>query len=184
MLKTQGPEPIRELIVPEIEKLATGHQNNQIKSIELEFSKGATVNNVQTLQTFQNAIKSLERFVSPENITTALPIYKDHGLKTFITYSNKICSTTIEHKIIADLQTMQNKFNPNYHLVDARFRDIVIYDFKGKSHVVPEDYLIAIGKDKQVMRYIKPESKIAKEIKYQLKDIAETQQKRVSVRLV
>ncbi len=96
ILKAQGPEPIRELLVPEIEKLAFGHKNNQIKSIELELSKVATATNSQTLQNFQNAIKSLERFGSAENITTALQIYKQQGLETFITYSHKICSTAIE----------------------------------------------------------------------------------------
>ena len=49
---------------------------------------------------------------------------------------------------------MQNKFDPNYNLGDKKFCDIVVHDFQGKSHLVPEDYLNAIGRDKQVMQYI------------------------------
>ncbi|WP_342271265.1 hypothetical protein [Candidatus Tisiphia endosymbiont of Parasteatoda lunata] len=50
-----------------------------------------------------------------------------------------------------------------------------INDFRGKSYAVPEDYLVAIGKDKQVMQYINPQSVIGKEIKNELQNAAETQ---------
>lgn len=141
VLKTQGPEPIRELLVPEINRLSIGHKDNQIKSIELELSKSVGAENSNTLQTFQNAIKSLERFGSAENITTALQIYKEQNMQAFITYSHQTCSIAIEQKITTDLQTMQNKFNPNYNLGATRFCDIVIHDFKGETHTIPEDYV-------------------------------------------
>ncbi|WP_325100671.1 toprim domain-containing protein [Rickettsia tamurae] len=173
ILKTQGPEPIRELLVPEIEKLALGHQNNQIKSIELELSKSI---NTHMLQNFQNEIKALERFTTLENITTVLKIYKEQNIEAFINYSHKICSTAIEQKITTDLQTMQNKFDPNHNLGNIKFCDIVVHDFKGKSHTVPEDYLAAIGKDNQVMQYLDPQSTIAQKIKHELKNIAKMQQ--------
>jgi hypothetical protein len=70
---------------------------------------------------------------------------------------------------------MKNKFAPNYNLGNVRFCDIVINDFRGKSYTVPEDYLVAIGKDKQVMQYINPQSAIGKEIKNELQNAAETQ---------
>lgn len=168
VLKTQGAESIRNLLIPEINKLAFGHKNNQVKSIELELSEGAV--NSNQLQNFQNAINSLERFATLDNITTALQLYKQQNLEAFSAYSHKACSTAIEHKIAADLQTMQNKFNPNYNLGNVRFCDVIIYDFKGKSHSVPEDYLVAIGKDTQVMQYINPVSTIAKEIQRELQN--------------
>ncbi|XVN44386.1 MAG: hypothetical protein RCG16_02555 [Rickettsia hoogstraalii] len=68
---------------------------------------------------------------------------------------------------------MQNKFDPNYNLGDKRFSDIVVYDFQGKSHLVAEDYLNAIGRDKQVMQYISPRSEIGKMIKSELKQVSE-----------
>ena len=68
---------------------------------------------------------------------------------------------------------MKNKFDPKYNLGDKRFSDIVVYDFQGKSHLVPEDYLNAIGKDKQVMQYVSPSSEIDKTIKSELKQISE-----------
>ncbi|WP_375326855.1 hypothetical protein [Candidatus Tisiphia endosymbiont of Nemotelus uliginosus] len=80
-------------------------------------------------------------------MTTALQIYKEQDITNFIAYSHKVCSTTIESKITADLQIMKNKFDPNYNLGTLRFCEVVIHDFKGKSHTVPEDYLAAIGKD-------------------------------------
>ncbi len=185
VLKTQGVESIRNLLTPEIEKLALGHKNNQIKSIELELSKVATANNAQTLQNFQNVIKSLERFTTLDNITTALQIYKEQGIADFITYSHKICSTAIEQKIITDLQTMKNKFDPNYNLGGTRFCDIVIHDFKGKNYAVPEDYLRAIGKDKQVMQYINPESPVGQEIKHEMQNVADMQKNcRIAVKSV
>ncbi len=66
---------------------------------------------------------------------------------------------------------MKNKFNPNYHLVATLFCDIVIHDFTGKSHTVPEDYLAALGKDTQVLQYINPESSVAKGIKHEMQNI-------------
>ncbi|WP_037213756.1 AAA family ATPase [Rickettsia tamurae] len=165
VLKTQGKEAVRELLTPEIKKLALGHKNNQIKSIELELLKSTNTN---VLQNFQNEIKALERFTTTENLTTALQIYKDQGMVAFITYSNKTCSTAIGQKITTDLQTMKNKFNPNYNLGNVKFSDIVIHDFKGTSHTIPEDYLAAIGEDKQVMQYLSPKSNIAEQIKNEL----------------
>ncbi|WP_410521602.1 hypothetical protein [Candidatus Tisiphia endosymbiont of Nedyus quadrimaculatus] len=106
----------------------------------------------------------MERFTTQDNISTALQIYKEKGIESFILYSKNICSKAIEQKIIKDLQIMKNKFDPNYNLSVVKFCDIVIDDFKGKSYPVPEDYLAAIGKDKQVMQYINPQSVIGKEI--------------------
>jgi hypothetical protein len=195
MLKTKGAKSIKNLIEPEIAKLTTNETLNekttkfteslkpiynskadnnqlQIKSLELELEKSVSSN---MLQEFQQKIKSLERFTTKENINTALQIYKEKGMESFISYSNDSCSKAIERKITRDLQIMKNKFDPNYNLSAVKFCDIVIDDFKGKLYPVPEDYLAAIGKDKQVMQYINPQSVIGKEIKNELQNAAEMQ---------
>ncbi|MCC8399436.1 MAG: toprim domain-containing protein [Rickettsia endosymbiont of Platyusa sonomae] len=141
VLKTQGKEAIREILVPEINKLAIGHKHNDIKSTELEIANSSDAENINTLHRFQNELKSLEKFATAENVNTALQVYQQQNMEAFINYSRKVCSTAIEQKITTDLQTMKNKFNPDYDLGNVRFCDVVIYDFKGKSHVTPEDYL-------------------------------------------
>ncbi len=179
MLKSQGAESINKLIEPEIAKLtaaskvtelksslkASDDRKSQIKSIELLFSKFANNDNNGLNNLQQQQIKALAKFGTAENIDTALQIYREKGIDSCMLYSNKICIAAIEQKIQKDLQIMQNKFDPNYNLGDKKFSDIVIYDFQGKSHLVAEDYLNAIGRDKQVMQYISPSSEIAKEIR-------------------
>lgn len=121
----------------------------------------------------QQQITALAKFGTEENINIALQIYREKGIDSCMLYSNKICIAAIEKKIQEDLQIMQNKFDPNYNLGDKRFCDIVVYDFQGKSHLVPEDYLNAIGRDKQVMQYISPSSEISKEIRSAVKQVSE-----------
>ncbi len=64
---------------------------------------------------------------------------------------------------------MHNKFDPNYNLGNIKFCDILVRDFKGQSHATAEDYLSAIGRDKQVMQYISPSSEIGKAIRSGIK---------------
>lgn len=187
MLKSQGVESVRKLIEPEIIKLtaannvaelkssfkANDNRKSQIKSIELLFSKFANNDNNELNNLQQQQITALAKFGTEENINTALQIYREKGIDSCLLYSHKICIAAIEQKIQKDLQIMQNKFDPNYNLGDKRFSDIVVYDFQGKSHPVPEDYLNAIGRDKQVMQYISPSSEIAKEIKSAVKQVSE-----------
>ncbi|MFQ3887707.1 MAG: toprim domain-containing protein, partial [Rickettsia conorii subsp. raoultii] len=187
MLKSQGAESINKLIEPEIAKLTAAskvtelksslkvsdNRKSQFKSIELLFSKFANNDNNGLNNLQQQQITALAKFGTAENIDTALQIYREKGIDSCTAYSNKICIAAIEQKIQKDLQIMQNKFDPNYNLGDKRFSDIVIYDFQGKSHLVPEDYLNAIGRDKQVMQYISPSSEIAKEIRSAVKQVSE-----------
>ncbi|ABV84883.1 AAA family ATPase [Rickettsia massiliae] len=187
MLKSQGAESINNLIEPEIAKLtaaskvtelksslkASDDRKSQFQSIELLFSKLANNDNNGLNNLQQQQIKALAKFGTAENIDTALQIYREKGIDSCTAYSNKICIAAIEKKIQKDLQIMQNKFDPNYNLGDKRFSDIVVYDFQGKSHLVPEDYLNAIGKDKQVMQYINQASEIAKEIRNAVKQVSE-----------
>ncbi len=128
-------------------------------------------NGLNNLQ--QQQIQALAKFGTEENINTAIQIYREKGIDSCTAYSNKICIAAIEQKIQKDLQIMQNKFDPNYNLGDKKFSDIVVHDFQGKSHLVPEDYLNAIGRDKQVMQYISPSSEIAKEIRSAVKQVSE-----------
>ncbi|AFC74905.1 conjugal transfer TraA domain protein [Rickettsia parkeri str. Tate's Hell] len=121
----------------------------------------------------QQQITALAKFGTAENIDTALQIYREKGIDSCMLYSNKICIAAIEKKIQQDLQIMKNKFDPNYNLGNKRFSDIVVYDFQGKSHLMPEDYLNAIGSDKQVMQYVSPSSKIGKEIRSVVKQASE-----------
>ncbi|WP_417905381.1 hypothetical protein [Candidatus Tisiphia endosymbiont of Micropterix aruncella] len=181
VLKAQSKEAIRELIVPEIDRLTICHKHNNIKSIGLEIVKSSDALSIDILQKFQNELKSLEKFATTESINTALQVYQQQNMEAFVNYSHKACSRAIEQKIINDLITMQDKFNPNYDLGNVRFCDVVIYDFKGKSYTIPKDYLAAIGKDSQAMQYINPESIIGKEIK----NASEVQKNReLSVKLV
>ncbi|MCC8399434.1 MAG: toprim domain-containing protein [Rickettsia endosymbiont of Platyusa sonomae] len=159
VLKTQGKEAIQEILVPEMGKLTTYRYDN-IKSM---------------FQQFRNEIKSLEKFATAENIHTALCTYKQKNMEAFINYSNKVCSIGIEEKIKNDLQFMKNKFNPEYDIGDASLCDLVIHDFKGKSYTMPEDYILAIVKDKQVMKYINPDSIIGRNIQHELRCITELQ---------
>nr|WP_253308693.1 hypothetical protein [Rickettsia endosymbiont of Ceutorhynchus assimilis] len=136
-------------------------------------SKFANNDNNELNNLQQQQITALAKFGTAENINTAMQLYREKGMDSCMFYSNKICIAAIEQKIQEDLQIMKNKFNPNYNLGDKKFSDIVIYDFQGKSHLVPEDYLNAIGKDKQVMQYVSPSSEIAKEIKNAVKQVSE-----------
>ncbi|MCC8399435.1 MAG: conjugal transfer protein TraA [Rickettsia endosymbiont of Platyusa sonomae] len=159
VLKTQGKEAIKEILVPGMDKLAAYRHKN--------------INPM--LQKLQNELKSLEKFATAENRHTALQIYKQQNMEAFVSYSHKVCSIAIEQKIKNDLLTMQNKFDPNYDLGDINFCDVVIRDFNGKSHSIPEDYLVAIVKDKQVLQYVNPETIIGKEITNELKNTSEVQ---------
>ncbi len=169
MLKSQGAESINKLIEPEIAKLtvaskitqqsslkASDDSKSQFQSIELLLSKLANNDNNELNNLQQQQITALAKFGTAENINTALQIYREKGIDSCIFYSNKICIAAIEQKIQKDLQIMKNKFDPNYNLGDKKFCDIVVHDFQGKSHEIAEDYLNAIGRDKQVMQYISP----------------------------
>ncbi|XVN41385.1 MAG: AAA family ATPase [Rickettsia endosymbiont of Argas persicus] len=187
MLKSQGAESVRNLLEPEIIKLtaaskatelksslkANDNSKSQFQSIELLFSKMVNNDNNGLNNLQQQQIQALAKFGTAENINTAIQIYREKGIDSCLLYSNKICIAAIEQKIQKDLQIMKNKFDPNYNLGDKKFSDIIIYDFQGKSHLVPEDYLNAIGRDKQVMQYISPSSEIGKEIKSAVKQVSE-----------
>ncbi|WP_341788960.1 AAA family ATPase [Rickettsia endosymbiont of Lasioglossum villosulum] len=186
MLKSQGAESINKLIEPEIAKLtvaskitkqsslkASDDSKSQFQYIELLLSKMVNNDNNELNNLQQQQIKALAQFGTAENIDTALQIYREKGIDSCTAYSNKICIAAIEQKIQKDLQIMQNKFDPNYNLGDKKFCDIVVHDFQGKSHLVPEDYLNAIGRDKQIMQYISPSSEIAKEIRSAVKQVSE-----------
>ena len=200
ILKTTGAESIKKLVEPEVGELPTNlvtdekiakltepktlglvapinaknstadNNKTQIKSIKSELGK---LSDNKLLKEFQQQIKSLEKFTITEKVSTALQIYKEKGMESFMSYSNDTCSKAIQQKIINDLVTMQDKFNPNHDLGKVRFSDVVIHDFTGKSHTVPEDYLVAIGKDQQVMQYINPQSVIGKEIRHELQNAIE-----------
>ncbi|WP_341762935.1 MULTISPECIES: hypothetical protein [unclassified Candidatus Tisiphia] len=127
------------------------------------------------LRKFQQQIKSLKKFTTQENIKATLQIYKEKDMTAFIAYSNKICSMAIEQKIAADLQIMKNKFDPKHDFGNVKFSNITVDDFNGKKHLVPEDYLSTIGRDKQVMQYINPKSIIGKIIQIESKNTTKTQ---------
>ncbi|BBJ31357.1 hypothetical protein RAS_04660 [Rickettsia asiatica] len=145
----------------------------QFNSIELLFSKFANNDNNELNNVQQQQITALAKFGTAENINTAMQLYREKSIDSCLFYSNKICESVIEQKIQKDLQITKNKFDPNYNLGDKRFSDIVVYDFQGKSHLVAEDYLLAIGKDKQVMQYINPASEIGKAIRTEIKHCSE-----------
>ena len=149
--------------------------SSQLKSIESLFSELANNDNKLSRDLHQR-IQLLTRFGTKENINTALQIYKEKGMESCISYTGKVCVEIIEKKINNDLQIMKNKFDPNYNLGNSKFSDIVVYDFKGKSHILPEDYLTAVRRDKQIMQYINPSSEIGQAIKNELKQALEIKQ--------
>ncbi|WP_417905378.1 toprim domain-containing protein [Candidatus Tisiphia endosymbiont of Micropterix aruncella] len=159
VLRTQGKETLQNILLPEVGKLAT-YRHKNIKPM---------------FQIFQNELKSLEKFATAENINTALQTYKQQNMEAFIDHSHKICSRAIEQKIKNDLITMRNKFDPDYDLGNVGFCDVVIRDFNGRSHAIPEDYLVAITKDKQVLQYINLESIIGRQILHELRNTSEVQ---------
>ncbi|KJV80285.1 toprim domain protein [Rickettsia hoogstraalii str. RCCE3] len=184
MLKSQRAKSVKKLIEPEIAKLTVANnvaelkaslktndnRKSQFQSIESLFANNSNngLNNVQ-----QQQIKALAQFGTAENINTALQLYREKGLDFCMLYSHKICIAAIEQKIQKDLQIMHNKFDPNYNLGNIKFCDILVRDFKGQSHATAEDYLSAIGKDKQVMQYINPSSEIGKAISSGIKQTSE-----------
>ena len=156
MLKVQGAESIRKYIEPEMQKLTTA----------LWILKPEDSN---MLLQFEQQIKALKKFTTKEYINVALQIYEKQDIQSFLDYSNKICTAAIAKKIITDLQIMQNKFDPQHDFGNVRFNKITVQDFNGNKHYIAEDYLGAIGRDKQVMQYIAPNSAIGKEIRSELK---------------
>ncbi|MCC8417087.1 MAG: hypothetical protein LN588_00810 [Rickettsia endosymbiont of Bryobia graminum] len=63
------------------------------------------------------------------------------------------------------------EFDPNYNFGNVKFSEITVQDFYGRRHTVPEDYLASVGKDKQLMQYIKPDSVIGKQINNELQQV-------------
>ena len=80
-------------------------------------------------------------------------MFKDKGIKAFSDYTSTISSNNIRDSINQDLSNIIRGKDPE--LVD------------GIKCINKSEYLIALSKDEQIMRYIEPRSDIGKEIQNQ-----------------
>jgi len=147
------------------ELIASNQQ--QVRDIELALMNSGSKDN---LHKFKHQVRVISRFTTAEDVQVALQTYKQEGINSFVIHADKVCAEAINSKITTDLKIMEDKFNPNVPLNGKRLNDIVITDFKGKKHDIAEDYLAAIGRDKQVMHYINPQSSIAESIQQEMSE--------------
>lgn len=82
MLKSKGAESVRKFIGAEVAKL-TEEANLKLLS---DIKAGSTDNN-NLLQEVQNAVKSLSRFGTKEDVSVASQIHQEKGLESLISYS-------------------------------------------------------------------------------------------------
>ena len=101
----------------------------------------------------KKTIGDLQRFGKPEELRDGLVLFKDKGIKAFSDYTSTISSNNIRDSINQDLSNIIRGKDPE--LVD------------GIKCINKSEYLIALSKDEQIMRYIEPRSDIGKEIQNQ-----------------
>ena len=121
-----------------------------------------------SLAKLTDSIDMLERCGNSFGIRFALDAYNKGGMEEFCTTADKLCSELIDKKIITDLRIMQDKWDKCWDTPKEKMQQIVVKDFIGAYHETKESYLGAIGRDKEIMRYIDPASSIAKQIQGQL----------------
>ena len=101
----------------------------------------------------KKTIGDLQRFGKPEELRDGLILFKDKGIKAFSCYTSTISSNNIRDSINKDFSNI------------LKGKDIELVD--GSKCSNKSEYLIALSKDEQIMRYIEPRSDIGKEIQNQ-----------------
>jgi hypothetical protein len=101
----------------------------------------------------KKTIGDLQRFGKPEELRDGLILFKDKGIKAFSCYTSTISSNNIRDSINKDFSNI------------LKGKDLELVD--GSKCSNKSEYLIALSKDEQIMRYIEPRSDIGKEIQNQ-----------------
>jgi Ti-type conjugative transfer relaxase TraA len=101
----------------------------------------------------KKTIGDLQRFGKAEELRDGLILFKDKGIKAFACYTSTISSNNIRDSINQGLSNIIRGKDPE--LVG------------GIKCINKSEYLIALSKDEQIMRYIEPRSDIGKEIQNQ-----------------
>ena len=111
-------------------------------------------------QLFKENIDNLQRFGQSKELRDGLTLFKDKGINALVRHTDTACTNNVQAGIRKDLINIYK--NQPVEFLDGRYRE--------KS-----DYLAAIGKDKNVMKYIAPKSDIGQEIEKQ-RQVVQTQQ--------
>jgi flagellar biosynthesis GTPase FlhF len=101
----------------------------------------------------KKTIADLQRFGKAEELRDGLILFKDKGIKAFSCYTSTISSNNIRDSINKDFSNI------------LKGKDLELVD--GSKCSNKSEYLIALSKDEQIMRYIEPRSDIGKEIQNQ-----------------
>jgi Ti-type conjugative transfer relaxase TraA len=111
-------------------------------------------------QLFKENIDNLQRFGQSKELRDGLTLFKDKGINALVRHTDTACTNNVQAGIRKDLINIYK--NQPVEFLDGRYRE--------KS-----DYLAAIGKDENVMKYIAPKSDIGQEIEKQ-RQVVQTQQ--------
>ncbi len=101
----------------------------------------------------KKTIGDLQRFGKAEELRDGLILFKDKGIKAFACYTSTISSNNIRDSINKDFSNI------------LKGKDLELVDSSKCGN--KSEYLIALSKDEQIMRYIEPRSDIGKEIQNQ-----------------
>jgi hypothetical protein len=101
----------------------------------------------------KKTIGDLQRFGKAQELRDGLVLFKDKGIKAFSDYTSTISSNNIRDSINKDLSNIIRGKDPEL--------------LGGSKCSNKSEYLIALNKDEQIMRYIEPRSDIGKEIQNQ-----------------
>lgn len=202
VLKTQGSDTIRGQLMPVLEQLS--QELEKLTNLEntinhdIQTLSGYTVHtatdreakqyinytiaaleqsaNSHIALNFKQNIQDLERFATPKDIITALEYYKNSGFNAMQEFTHKACTSIIESKINHDLQIMQEKWSKCWITPIKQMHQIVVTDFQNKPHTNNYDYLVAIGQDTAVMRYITKGTPLAQQIQHEVQRVTEHSQ--------
>jgi len=111
-------------------------------------------------QLFKENIDNLQRFGQSKDLRDGLALFKDKGINALVRHTDTACTSNILAGISKDFSNIYR--DQPVELLDGRYRE--------KS-----DYLAAIGKDENIMKYIAPKSDIGQEIEKQ-RQVLQTQQ--------
>ena len=99
---------------------------------------------------FKDRIIDLQRFGSSKELQEGLRIYKTQGIDGLSNYTEKICTNIVSKVLGKDLIGIEHGEN--------------IESFDNKFYHDKSDYLSAIIENKQLMKYIEPDSRISRAI--------------------
>jgi hypothetical protein len=101
---------------------------------------------------FKKNVADLQRFGQAEDLRDALAAFKDKGVDAMKNYTNTLCTNNIRDSIYQDLSNIRK--SEQVGLIEGKYNN-------------KTDYLAAISKDDNIMKYIEPKSDIGQEIQKQ-----------------